>query len=251
MITLEVCCADIGSVRAAIKGGAHRIELCSALEVGGLTPSAAIIEAASSLCRQSGVRLHVLIRPRPGDYLYSRDEISIMGQDIEIAARMGADGAVIGVLDADGSVDFGATAHLAGLARSLGLSVTFHRAFDLCNDPFEAMQAIAEAGVSRILTSGQAPSAPEGQTLIAELVRRAPEHLTILAGAGINSANADVLVAATGVTEIHASVKARVSSRMTFRLPGIAMGAEGSDEYSRFATDAAEVAAIINSIRQL
>lgn len=251
MITLEVCCADIGSVRAAIKGGAHRIELCSALEVGGLTPSAALIGAASALCRPVGVRLHVLIRPRPGDYLYTRDEISIMGQDIEIAAGMGADGAVIGVLAADGSIDFVATAHLAGLARLFGLSVTFHRAFDLCKDPFEAMQVIAETRVSRILTSGQAASAPEGQSLIADLVRRAPKNLTILAGAGINSANAAGLVAATGVTEIHATAKSRVRSRMVYRLPGIAMGSHGSDEYSRFATDKAEVSAIINSIRPL
>ncbi len=249
MITLEVCCADIESVRAAIEGGAHRIELCSALEVGGLTPSAGLIDEASVLCDKAGVDLHVLVRPRPGDYLYSRHELAAMERDIELAAMRNVKAVVTGALSRDGDIDREATLRLSSRAREHGAGVTFHRAFDLCRNPFDALRVIADMGISRILTSGQAPSASEGAPLIAELVGRAPAGLTILAGAGITSANVAQLIAATGVTEVHASAKRRVASAMTYRHEGISMGASGADEYSRFVTDPAEVAAIIASCR--
>lgn len=252
---LEVCCADIDSVRAAIRGGARRIELCSALEAGGLTPSPGLMIYAIEECHKAGVPVHVLIRPRPGDYIYSRDEIEVMTYDAWHAVRMGADGIVTGALRPDGTIDEAVTAEIMSEAIAdddRNPQVTFHRAFDLARDPFEALTAITRnPRITRILTSGQAPSAPEGADLIGELVARAPEHLVILAGAGVNAANVAALVAATGVTEIHASAKTRIPSSMTFRRDDVAMGAKGSDEYSRSATSASEVAAIIEALNTL
>ncbi|MCM1028507.1 MAG: copper homeostasis protein CutC [Pseudoflavonifractor sp.] len=252
MILLEVCCADIESVIAAIDGGAQRIELCSALEAGGLTPSHGLIAVASALCRNAGVKLHTLLRPRPGDYLYSTMECSVIMRDIMECHNMGVDGVVIGALRPDGAIDNTITQMLSDEAHSLRLSVTFHRAFDLCRDPFEALDALATMGtIDRVLTSGQASSAPEGASLIASLVERAGDRLTILAGAGINSSNAAALVMATGVKELHASAKKTIGSDMIFRRGDVAMGRCDNDEYSRQVTDADEVALILSNLQKM
>lgn len=245
---LEVCCADIESVRSAIAGGAQRVELCSALEVGGLTPSAGLAVTAINECHRAGVKVHVLIRPRPGDYVYTDEELLAAAFDVAYLSASGADGVVVGALKPDGTVDERALAML--LSRMTpGTQVTFHRAFDLSRDPFEALAVLAaNTKVTRILTSGQAPSAPEGAALIRELVARAGNRLAILVGAGVNSSNAAALVAATGVDEIHASAKTRVPSSMTFRRGDVSMSVPGADEYSRMATSADEVAAIIEAI---
>jgi len=247
---LEVCCADIESVRAAIAGGAQRVELCSALEVGGLTPSAGLAATAIDCCHRAGVKLHVLIRPRPGDYVYTDEELLAAAYDVAYLSTKGADGVVVGALNPDGTVDRRALGMLLSRMNP-GTQVTFHRAFDLARDPFEALDTLAaEPLVTRILTSGQAPSAPEGAALIKELVSRAGSRLTILAGAGVNSSNAATLAASTGVTELHASAKTRVASTMAFRRGEVSMGAPGADEYSRMATSADEVAAIIKAINR-
>ena len=249
MTALEVCCADIQSVRAAIAGGAQRIELCSALEVGGLTPSAGLIKEARILtCRK--VKLHILIRPRPGDYIYTRDEIEVMLTDVDFARKLECDGVVIGALTPEGDVDTDVVGCLAAAAGNM--SVTFHTAFDLCRDPFEAMEALKQIpSIDRILTSGLAPSAPQGLDMIKELVAKAPEGIAIMPGAGVNSGNAAHIAATAGVKDIHASAKTTVASEMKFRRGDVSMGAPGADEYSRLSTSEAEVKALVAALSDI
>ena len=209
-LKLEVCCADLQSVRAAVEGGAHRVELCQALGLDGLTPSAGMIEQAVSM----GIHVQVLIRPREGDFVYDRDEVLCMQRDIRHARELGAGGVVIGALRPDGSIDEETTRRLVDEAE--GMSITFHRAFDVCARPEEALEQIISLGCHRLLTSGQHPTALEGAEVIKQLVQYSTLHsplstlhspLTILAGGGITPLNAQELVAATGVTELHGSCK--------------------------------------------
>ncbi|MBD5345974.1 MAG: copper homeostasis protein CutC [Bacteroides sp.] len=251
MITLEICCADIHSVIAAVEGGANRIELCSALEVGGLTPSPGLLAEARKLTAGK-VRLHVLIRPRPGDYIYTAEEIEVMKIDIDCCGQLGCDGVVIGALNPDGTVNAHVTRELLDAASPYNMSVTFHRAFDLCRDPFEALDTLVEiGGVDRVLTSGLAASAPEGMEMLASLVNKGQGSISIMPGAGVTSANAAMIIGATGAGEIHASAKSRVGSEMKFRRGDVSMGTPGADEYSRFTTSASEVAAIVNTLSQI
>lgn len=250
MVTLEICCADICSVEAAIMGGAQRVELCSGLETGGLTPSPGLMTEARRLTAAAGVRLHILIRPRPGDYIYTPSEVRVMEDDIRYAASIGCDGVVIGALNPDGSVDMEVTRRLVGAAGDM--SVTFHRAFDLCRDPYEALDTlVASGGIDRILTSGLAPSAPAGIGMLTRLVEHGAGHIAIMPGAGVNSGNAAAIISATGAHDIHASAKTTVASDMAFRRGDVSMGAPGADEYSRLATSASEVEAIAQSLKQL
>lgn len=204
MRLLEVCAADIESAIAASEGGAARIELCSALSADGLTPSAALIAAARAL---PGLKLHVLIRPREGDFVYTPSEESVMMADIGLAADLGADGVVIGALTKHGEIDIPLCMRLAGKAAAKGLQVTFHRAFDQCIDPYSALEQIIAMGCTRLLTSGQAPTAAEGQALLTELNRRAAGRIIIMPGAGVNPSNAAGILNATGCTEIHSSCR--------------------------------------------
>ncbi|WP_435052599.1 copper homeostasis protein CutC, partial [Paramuribaculum intestinale] len=151
---LEVCAGDIESVYAASRGGAQRVELCSALADGGITPSTGFIRQA---VRVPGMKVHVLIRPRGGDFLYTPEEVASMTDDIVAAREAGAHGVVIGALTPDGDIDMDACRHM--MEAAAGMNVTFHRAFDLCRDPFEALDDIIALGCNRLLTSGQAASA--------------------------------------------------------------------------------------------
>ena len=198
---LEVCCADLQSVRAAAEGGAHRIELCQALGLDGLTPSAGMIESAIDM----GTPVQVLIRPREGDFVYSQDEVLCMQRDIRQARRMGANGVVIGALKPDGSIDEEAVRRLVGEAE--GLSITFHRAFDVCANPLEALEKIISLGCHRLLTSGQAPSAEQGIPMLKRLVEQAAGRLIIMPGAGVSPQNAHRILSETGANEIHGSLR--------------------------------------------
>lgn len=243
MALLEVCAGDIGSVKAASTGGAARVELCSALEVGGITPSDGFITEALKV---GGVKVHVLIRPRNGDFLYDDDEIECMARDVKIARELGAHGVVIGALTTDGNVDIEACKRILRHADSM--NVTFHRAFDLCRDPFKAIDEICSLGCNRILTSGQAPSAEAGVELLSKLNDYAHGRLKILAGGGINPSNAAKIIQATGISEVHASARSKMPSKMQYRRDGVAMGAPDSDEYSRATTSAEIVKRIVESI---
>lgn len=198
---LEVCCGDLQSVRAAKEGGAHRIELCRALEVDGLTPSAEMMASAIGL----GIPVQVLIRPREGDFIYNEDEVETMLHDIRQAQKLGANGVVIGALRPDGSVDEETVRRLVGEAE--GLSITFHRAFDVCTKPLEALEKIISLGCHRLLTSGQAATAEQGIPLLKELVEQSAGRLIIMPGAGVNAKNALKILSETGAREIHGSLR--------------------------------------------
>lgn len=211
-LLLEIASDGLGSALAAAEGGADRVELFANGSVGGTTPSAGTIAAARAAL---AIPLHVLIRPRAGDFLYSRAECDAMRHDIELCVRLGCDGVVIGALDAAGDVDLPICRELVAAAGPL--AVTFHRAFDVARDQRAALEVIIALGCSRVLTSGGGASAPEGAAVIAELVRQAAERVTILAGAGITAAQVVPLVTTTGVREIHASASASRTSAMHYR----------------------------------
>lgn len=201
-MTLEVCCGDLNAAREAYLGGAQRIELCSALSLDGLTPSAGMVAEARRL---EGMRLHVLIRPREGDFVYDAEEFRVMKQDIAMARQLGADGVVIGALTRGGDIDVEPLRALMEEAR--GMQVTFHRAFDCCRHPQEALEQIIALGCTRLLTSGQQPTAEAGIPLLRELVGQAAGRIIIMPGAGVNERNVASILSATGATEIHSSCR--------------------------------------------
>ncbi|MCQ2149880.1 MAG: copper homeostasis protein CutC [Bacteroidales bacterium] len=194
---IERCCTNAAQAIEALKAGAARIELCRDIAVGGLTPSDdEILRAAAS-----GIAVNVLVRPRAGDFVYSATELGKMADSIRFCRKAGVNGIATGVLRRDGSIDVDAMEFL--MKESEGLSVTFHRAFDECHEPFEALEDIISLGCDRILTSGQAESAYEGMELIAELVRRAAGRISIMPGAGITPENLPAIAAETGASEFH------------------------------------------------
>lgn len=243
---LEICAADIDSVHAAAQGGATRIELCSALSEGGVTPSPGLMHESRLV---ETLKIHVLIRPRGGDFLYTPAEVRSMARDIDYAISAGADGIVIGALLPDGTIDTDTCSRLIDRAR--GRSVTFHRAFDLCRDPQEALETIISLGCDRILTSGCSPSAREGIPTLRSLVAQAGNRLTILAGGGVSPDNAATIMRETGCHELHASARSSVASRMQYRNPAVSMGTPGSDEYSRKITDPDIVRRIIAEMQSI
>ena len=243
MPILEICAGSVESAIAARDGGAQRIELCAALEVGGVTPSAGLIAEARKI---EGLVLNVIIRPRGGDFLYNEHEAACMEQDIRTCRELGVDGVVIGALTAEGDIDTTLCGRLIKAAN--GMSVTFHRAFDMCRDPKEALGQLISLGCHRVLTSGQAATAEAGIQLLKELVQLAGERIIIMPGCGVNSGNAARILKETGATEIHASARKSVGSGMLFRHSGVSMGNPDSDEYARKETDVNEVRAIVNSL---
>lgn len=203
MSILEVCVDDVAGLNAAIQGGADRIELCSSLGIGGLTPSAGLMAEAS----HQSVPVVALIRPRGGDFVYSAAEERVMLRDIELAAELGLAGVAIGALTREGSLDL---ALLERLARSAeGLQLTLHRAFDLVRDQTAALEAAVALGFHRILTSGGATTAHAGAAQLAKLVEQSRGRIQILAGSGVSAENAAELLFSTGVQEVHASCRTR------------------------------------------
>jgi copper homeostasis protein len=201
----EVCVTSVDGVRSALSAGADRVELCADLSVGGVTPSsdtvAAAVEAAGRL------PVHVLIRPRAGDFVYSRDEVAAMLRSIDTARRLGAAGLVLGALTPAGQVDLPTCQLLVAAARPA--SVTFHRAFDETADPLAALSSVLALGADRLLTSGGAATALDGADVIAELVRRSSGQLIVMAGGGVTPATARAIVTRTGVPELHFSARPR------------------------------------------
>jgi copper homeostasis protein len=216
---LEVCCASIASALAAQEGGAHRIELCDNLYEGGTTPSFGTLE----LVREKlSIDINVLIRPRGSDFVYSEDEMDIIKRDIEKCKEIGVDGVVIGFLTKEGDIDVDRTEEIIELARPL--SVTFHRAFDMCRDPYVALEVLIDLGIDRILTSGQLNMAPAGVELIADLVKNAGDRVIIMPGAGLEPENIAIFHAKVGAKEYHSTLWGRVNSKMIYRKEGVYMG---------------------------
>lgn len=225
--TFEICANSADSCVAAQQGGAQRVELCAAMPEGGTTPSYGEICIARKLI---DIRLHVIIRPRGGDFLYSPVELDIMEEDIRMARQAGADGVVFGCLTPDGELDKAAMKRL--MKASEGLSVTFHRAFDYVKNPSEVMEELIEMGVDRILTSGQQPTALQGTALLQKLVEQAAGRIIIMPGCGVNETNIAELAARTGASEFHFSARENKQSRMQLRNPALSMGGTVTiDEY--------------------
>lgn len=227
MPILEMCVDSLPSALAAEAGGADRIELCSGLAEGGLTPSLGLIRAVRA---QVGLRVHVMIRPRPGDFVYSADEIAVMREDILLARQSGAEGVVFGLLTAGGDVDVEATATLVAHARPM--EVTFHRAIDVARDLHRALKAVMEAGADRVLTSGGRLSALEGAEELRVMVQEAGAQsgiqpgatLRVMAGGGVRAENIPELARRTGVTEFHAALRSSPSNRVLHAMPQAAAG---------------------------
>lgn len=242
--TIEICVDSVESAVAAQSGGAQRVELCDNLMEGGTTPSFGSIQVARQLLN---IKLHVIIRPRGGDFLYSDTEFEIMKRDIEAAKGLGVDGVVIGLLDQEGNVDVAKTAELVELSRPM--TVTFHRAFDVCVDPFKAIDQLAEIGVDRILTSGQEATAVEGLDMLTDCVKYAAGRISIMACGNLNERNIAKVVAATGVSELHFTAFGEVSSQMRHRNERVFMGGTlRPPEYSRSVTDAGTVKRTIAAV---
>ena len=239
---VEICCGDIESVSAARSGGAHRIELCCALSEGGLTPSLAMIRAAVA----SGIgSVNVLIRPRKGDFLYSPAERALIADDIAMAVDAGATGVVVGALTPDGDVD---TEALGPWRQQAGdAEMVFHRAFDMCRDPREALETLIGHGCSRVLTSGLQPSAYAGMQMLKQIVQWADGRIVIMAGSGVTPANA-AEIASTGVDAVHSTARSAVKSRMRFRRDDVNMGA-ADDEFSLLQTDPEVVKSLLNAVK--
>ena len=238
--TFEICANSAESCVAAQQGGAHRVELCASMPEGGTTPSWGEIRLARKLI---DIRLHVIIRPRGGDFLYSPLEVDIMEE-------AGADGVVFGCLTPDGELDMPVMQRLMKAAE--GMSVTFHRAFDYVARPAEVLEQLVELGVDRILTSGQQPSAPQGAELLAQLVKQAAGRIIIMPGCGVNESNIAELARKTGAAEFHFSARENRESRMRLRNPALSMGgAVQIDEYSHPVTTPERVRRTIESLTVL
>lgn len=244
-VIFEICVDSIAGVRAARAAGAQRVELCASLIEGGITPSRGMIREARKI---SGIGLHVIIRPRGGDFLFCDDEFSVMAADIDTAKAEGADGVVIGQLTAEGLIDVERTREL--MARARPMSVTFHRAFDMTPDPFAALETLIGLGVDRVLTSGQEATVLEGLPLIAELVQRAGGRIIVMPGGGITSRNAGRIVQAANPAEIHFAALELEDGGMRFRRSHVFMGGElRPPEHDRLITSEATIRSVISKAR--
>jgi copper homeostasis protein len=228
-ILIEVCVDSVSSATAAVRGGAARIELCGSLIEGGITPSAGLIAATRSAVSAD---LHVMIRPRGGDFCYDTDEFETMRRDIGIAQQLRVDGVVFGILDLRGNVDVVRMRELINDSRPL--SVTFHRAFDMTADLSRALDDLCAAGVDRVLTSGGESTCLQGAAKIHQLAKQSDGKIVIMAGGGIKPENARTLVEQTGVTEIHVGLRSAIPSPMLHRNARVSMGSAEGREYQRF-----------------
>jgi copper homeostasis protein len=244
-VVIEVCADSVASAMAAERGGAARVELCSGLSEGGVTPSTGLIEMTRAAV---SIPVHVMIRPRGGDFLYDGDELRTMERDISIAKNAGAEGVVLGVLDVNGRVDVERTRRLVNLARPL--SVTFHRAFDMTADLLRALEDICAAGADRVLTSGGEQTAAQGRAMITQLVKESCGRLVIMAGSGIKLENVRSLLKETGVSEIHVGLRSSIPSPVSHRNPRITLGAVEGREYQRLTVLEENVARLRRAIAE-
>lgn len=237
MINIEVCANSVTSAVAAQNGGAIRIELCDNLHEGGTTPS-----HGQFLLAKKSVTIPVfpLIRPRSGDFMYSDLEFEVMKADIAHFIGIGCDGIVIGILKTDGTIDKERCSELINMAKQAGISVTFHRAFDMCRDYFEGLEDIIALGCDRLLTSGGKSSAIEGVNTISHLIKLAADRIIIMPGGGIHEYNIADLIHYTGATEFHSTAKSRVNSPMKYRNNHILFTGYG-EEFTLDVTDTERV----------
>ena len=223
---VEICANGVESCLAAQEGGADRVELCAGIPEGGTTPSYGEIKVARRVLTTT--RLHVIIRPRGGDFLYTDLEVERMAEDIAMCHQLGVDGVVFGCLNADGTFDLEKNHYLIECSR--GMSVTCHRAFDRAVNPEQALEDVIALGFDRILTSGQQPKAEQGIDLLAKLNRQADGRIILMAGSGVTEQNIRRIREATGLNEFHFSGRESVDSAMQYVNPNLYMGRPGANE---------------------
>jgi copper homeostasis protein len=244
-LIFEVCVDSAEAAIAAQEGGADRVELCSDLLEGGLTPSHGTLAVARQRLR---IGIMAMVRPRGGDFCYTDTEFAVMREDLLAAKRLGANGVVFGLLNPDGTIDRERTAELTALARPL--PVTFHRAFDVSRDPFEALETLIDLGVDRVLTSGQEPSVLEGLDLIVALVKRAAGRIIVMPGGGITERTVGRIAPVCSAMELHFASLERREGRMAHRNPRVFMGGTlRPPEYAQDVTRPESVAAVIAAAR--
>lgn len=243
---LEVCVGSAASAVNAQKGGGDRVELCSNLIIGGTSPSLALVKQVKYY---TDLKIRVLLRPRFGDFCYDRYELEEMKELAQSCAELGVDAIVTGLLTPEGDLDIEAMGEIKSVIGSTTLAL--HRAFDMCRDPFKALQEAISLGVGTILTSGQKNSAWEGRELLKELAEKSAGRIEILAGAGIGPFNIEQLARYTGIRAFHMSGKMLKDSPMAFRRSDVNMGLPGFSEYERWETNPEAVrqaAAILRSL---
>ena len=236
--TLECCVDTLESAKAAIEGGATRLELCANIIIGGTSPSPDLLRQIRSI---SDISIRAMLRPRFGDFCYTDSEFQIMRAELEEYRKLGADGVVFGILLPDGSLDISRMRVLCNDADNL--NVTLHRAFDVARDPLETLEQAQALKIDTILTSGQKGDAWTGRKLIAELVQRAPD-IEILAGAGINEQNLSALYHETGCKAFHLSGRILEDSPMVFRRPEVFMGLPSMSEFERWTCSSKKIATV-------
>ena len=256
----EVCANSVESCIAAQEGGADRVELCAGIPEGGTTPSYGEINQARHVLDEGArrglkaTRLHVIIRPRGGDFLYTELELQRMVDDIRTCRELGVDGVVFGCLRPDGTLDTEANARLLEAAHlppywaGVRGTATFHRAFDRCANPAAALEELIQQGFDRVLTSGQQPTAEQGIPLLRQLQEQALGRIIIMAGCGVNEQNIRRIQEKTGVSEFHFSAREPLRSQMQFSNPDVYMGAKGADEDTILRTTARRVIATIQQL---
>ena len=242
---IEVCIDNLESLHHAIRGGATRIELCSSLALGGLTPSYGFMKKAADI---SPVPVYAMIRPRQGDFLYDQDDIDAMMIDIESAAEAGLQGIVFGVLNADGNINMPLAEQIMHRARLYNLGTTFHRAIDHCSDYSLAIEQVAQLGCERILTSGLATNVEQGCSTLADMVTRAAGRFSVMAGAGLNAQNVSDIVTQTDVREVHLSGKSSRPSHMNTVAFQAKMGKAEVNDYLIPVTDADNIQKVVKAL---
>lgn len=243
---LEICVDSAESAIAAEKGGATRLELCQNLIIGGTTPGPKLFE---TIRRVVEIPVYVLIRPRFGDFCYSDYEMEQIKEEIKMFRELGADGVVIGVLSPDGSIDRERMEWL--LEERRDMSVTLHRAFDVCRDPLKSLQTAKDLGIQTILTSGQKDNCMEGANLLRELQKESQSEIQIQAGGGVTPENLETLFYQTGIRAWHMSAKTGIESRMKYRNPDVHMGIADISEYMLFQTSEEKVRQAAEILKRL
>jgi len=242
-ITVEICIDSVDSAVAAEKGGAQRVELCSDLVEGGITPSAGLI---ATVRQKIQIGLQVMIRPRGGEFHYSAEAFDIMRRDIRMAKQLGANGVVFGLLDIDGKVEVERTRELVELARPL--NVTYHRAFDMARDLDGSLEDVIRTGADRILTSGAEVAAPDAVPTLKRLITAGGDRIIILVGGGMKPHNAPKVIAETGAKEIHAGLRTTKEGPMRYRNEKLVMGTIPGLEYNRTVVLEKDVAALVKAV---
>jgi copper homeostasis protein len=242
-IIVEVCVDSLDSAIAAERGGARRVELCGSMVEGGVTPSAGLIAKTR---QKISISLHVMIRPRAGDFCYTADEFEVMRRDVLMAKQLGSDGVVFGILGEDANVDIERTRALVDLARPL--NTTYHRAFDMSADLLSSVEHVVKNGADRILTSGGATTAIEGTAMLRNLVEAAKGRVIIMASGGIDHQNVQGVLEKTSVREIHVGLRTPIASPMRYRNNAISMGPFRGNEYQRFVVLEENVAQLVRAV---